>query len=274
MDLIPRLLLALARLAALDRPARLAVEPLPALLGSLAGPAVAAEAAVAFPSGEQPVAIARLTRALAMAMRDPTTHRRLADLAAAAEALLVASGAVAAPGLGAVQLRLGGQSLAQLIRLLRLSPPATAPQILLVGALAVSGSPLELSLDLAPPLDGLAIGYAAGIATPRWRSELWLRIPPDPNMRRLAEWPPDLLFAARRIELYRQRLPGPDPEAVILTEPVTLPSRLGAGHVSVELHDQGEPLAALRSTVLDKFQHPLVIVERMMPLASRGGAHA
>lgn len=265
MELIPRFLLALARLATLERPAQLAVEPLPALLGGMPVPAASGEAAAAFAQGDWRQAPAQLARALVPALRDPTAHRRLTELAAAAETLLVAAGATAEPSLRGVQLRLERPALFHLLRLLRLTPPAASPQLFLVGALAASGASIELPLGLAAPLDGLAVGYSPAAPTPSWRSELWLRVPPDPNRRRLADWPADLLATARRIELYRQRLPGSGPEAVILTEPVSLPHQLTAGHVSVELLDQGARLRALRSTVLDKFQAPLVVIERMLP---------
>lgn len=262
MNLVTQLVLALARLDALGGAAPLVVEPPTALLGGLALPELDAAAGEAF--GRQPGALDRLARALAKAASSPATRPRLAELAAALDTLLVADGALRAPELAAVELRLGGAALFHALRVLRLGGAAGRPPTLLVGTL-VAGGAVELPLGLATPLDGLAVRYEAGSDSPHWRSELWLRVPPDPNKRRLADWPADMLSAARRIELYRQRVPGPQPEALIVSEPVPLPHHLVAGLVSVELFNGGGQLAALRSTVYDKFQQPLVVVERIVP---------
>lgn len=265
MELIPRLMLDLLRLSALDGSAQLALEPPATLLEPIAGPAIAAAASAAFAAGERREALVRLGQALLLSLREPTARQRLGELATAADALLAAAGAVSGSGLASAQLRLDEPLFFHLLRLLRLSPPTASPQILLVGTLAGSQTAIELPLGLPAPLDGLSIGYSAAVATPFWRSDLWVRVPPDPNKRRLGDWPANLLSTARRIELYRQRLPGYDPEAVILTEPVGLPHQLTAGTVNVELLDPGNQLMALRSTILDKFQAPLVIVERIVP---------
>src|SRR5262249_35185292 len=134
---------------------------------------------------------------------------------------------------------------------------------LLVGALSVSGAAVEIPLRLAPPLDRLALRYETAPA-PRWHTDLWVRVPPDPNKRRLEDWPPGALAAASRIEPYRPRIPGHEPVALIANEPVAFPHELSAGLLTLELQDRTGRLIAIRTTIRDKFQHSLAVIERVV----------
>lgn len=192
--------------------------------------------------------------------------QRLADLATAVEALAAAAGAAGAPTLKAARLRLGGPAVFRALRLLRAGPPGARPQLLLVGDLTASGRPLELRPGLAPPLDDLALVFEPGAAPPSLRCALWAQLPPNPNKARLADWPPDALAAAPRVELYRQRIPGPEPDATIASEPAPLPSTLVAGQVTLELPADGA-LAAFRTTILDRFGSTVAIMQRVTPRA-------
>jgi len=270
MELVTGLLLGLTRLVAYGPAGRAAVEiePPAALLGAAAAGAPAAAevnaAAGVLPWGSAGAAELRaLGHALGRALGDPSAARRLAELATAVEALSAAAGVAGAPALGVARLRLGGLVFFQALRLLRLGPASGGARMLLVGELAASGRALELPLGLAPPLDGLALAYAAGAAAPRLRSELWVRLPPNPNKARLADWPAATIAAAPRIELYRQRIPGPEPDAIIVSAPAPLPHTLAAGSVTLEIAGASHALVALRTTVFDKFGSPLVVVERL-----------
>lgn len=269
MELVTSLLLGLVRLAAhgYAGPATVEVEPPAALLAAAtAGAPTSAEvtaAAHALQWGSTgAIELHALVAALGRAQGNPGAARRLVDLATAVENLAVAAGVAGAPALASARLRLGGPAIFHALRLLRVGPLKSGAHTLLVGGLAASGRALELPLGLAPPLDGLALIYTAASAAPRLRSELWVQLPPNPNKARLADWPAATIAAAPRIELYRQRIPGPEPDATIISEAVPLPHTLAAGTVSVEIAGAG---AALRTTVFDKFGSPLVVVERLSP---------
>jgi len=273
MELISRLLFSLARLAALAHSGFAQVEATPltellrAVLGELLTADLAGAAEQAFGAGGSAVgrraALGQLARGLERAARDPAGYQRMEMLAHTVEALLLADGVARGRALGATRLQLGEPALFHALRLLRLST-ADAPPTLLVGALGAADAAVEIPLRLAAPLDRLALRYEAHGAAPRWQTDLWVRVPPDPNKRRLEDWQPGALERAGRIELYRQRLPGHEPIALIANEPIAFPHDLNAGQITLELQDRTGQLAALRTTIRDKFQHSLAVVERVV----------
>ncbi len=271
MDVASRLLFGLARLAALGRTGSGQIESeapgqlLHAGLGRLlaASEIDAAEGAFGANSAstERQPAYGALARGLERALRDPTAYQRIDSLVRIIEALLVADGAARGDALGVTRLRFGERALFSALRLLRLRS-GSAPPTLLVGSLATGGT-VQVPLELAAPLDRLELRYEATPA-PRWSTDLWVRVPPDPNKRRLEQWPGNVLERASRIELYRQRIPGPEPVAVITSEPIAFPHELHAGQLSLQLLDQTSSLLAIRTTIRDKFQTPLAIIERVV----------
>lgn len=273
MDLASRLLFGLARLAALGQSglAQIEVESPGALLGAAFGGLLstieAGAAEQAFGAGTTPerrrAAFGQLARGLERALRDPAGYQPVDALARAIEALLLVDGVARTSSLGLTRLRFGELALFQALRLLRMSFNTTPPT-LLVGILSTEAAPVEIPLQLAPPLHHLALRYEAAVPAPHWQTDLWVRVPPDPNKRRLEEWPRGTLERAGRIELYRQRIPGPDPAALITNESVAFPHELSAGPLTLELLDQSGRLVAIRTTIRDKFQAPLAIVERVV----------
>lgn len=269
MDLTTTLLCGLTRLTLLTRAglSRIETEAPAALLGAALGGA-AADPAAAFdldlPALARGAARARLSTMIDAAQQDPTGRGRLAMLAETTATLLLADGILRAPTLGSVELRLNASRLIDAVRVLSLGGAPTGRRTLLIGSLGLSGQPLELPLGLAAPLEQLALVVEAGATRPRLRTQLWVGLPPDPDRRRLADWPAAALAGATRIELYRKQIPGQEPAATIVHETVALPRQIDARGAQVWLGGDAAVPEALRTTIYDMFQSPLVVVERLI----------
>jgi hypothetical protein len=271
MNLVTRLLLDLTRLSALAQAdhRRFEVAPpatlLHAVLGGTHGESQQRAAELAFGGGQgQAAALAQLSRELERVLREQEALQQVMQLTAALETLLIAAGVLRERSLHAATVKLSEPLLFDALRLLRLGAVPDAPQHLLVGTLASAQTGLAIPLGLAAPLERLELIYEAALPTPQLRTDLWLRVPPDPNLRRLEDWTPAELAMAGRVELYRRRIPGPVPDAIIVSERVALPHTLNSGPCTLHLLDASGSMSAIRTTVQNKFKDPLVIIERIL----------
>lgn len=273
MDLVSRILFGALQLAVASeaRSSQLRVPPLAALLttalGGLIPEALIAQAARALRAATPSEELAQVVAAIeAATLRVTGAHQRLEQAGAALDSLLVLAGLVQELTLERVSVQLGSPELFAYLASTVVSRPGETPLTVLIGHGAADDERLEIPLGGGDLLAKLRMAYVVGESQPRWLTELWVRRPPDPLRRRLADWsrPEGAPDAPTTLEIYRRQLPGEGPVGVIITEPVALPHRLASASLDLNLELRDTQVRVMRTTISDKYQAPLLIAERVL----------
>lgn len=273
-DLLTRLLFDLLHLSVVcdSRHSRLKLLPPPDLLDAIFGGIVSKKLldpiSLAFRANETDQALAASLHALGEAIdsaaaRDSSLFERLERAAAALDTLFVISSATRAPALSEIQAQIASPMVFRLLRYLTLSSPAQDPLVVLVGSAASTEQRLEIPLHSAA-LNRLQLGYALDDPRPRWKTDLWVRLPPDPYKRRFADWLPDELVGADTLELYRRQIPGEGPIFILATEPSAYPRSIATSTLDLRLNLSELGVGGRRTIVYDKYHTPLLIAERIV----------
>lgn len=271
MDLTARLLLSILQLSTISNEpsTRMRTAPVAALLARALVPlvptAIVNSAVSAFNgSASSPDELDQVAAEISSAASTREGQARLEQSVTAVETLLILHAASQASGLGSVQARVAAVDLFGYLGYLILNRLGTAPLTILVGSNIADSSRLEIALGGGELVEQLQMSYVAGDSSPRWRTQLWVRRPPDPTRRRLTDWSDDRLAGASTLELYRRQTPGEAPLGVITTEPSRLPHQLSCPGVDLQLDLPDSQAHVVRTTLRDKYQAPLLVAERVL----------
>lgn len=199
----------------------------------------------------------------AAATQDSTIFERFERAVNAIETLFVIQSITSNLTLSEVRVLIHSSMVFRFFRYIVLSSPAERPVVVLVGGVASAEERLEIPLE-QETFSRLQLAYINDEPHPRWKTDLWVRLPPDPYKRRFAEWLPDDLIGAGAIELYRRQIPGEGPVFTLNTERVEYPRSLATPTLDLLVEPAGSGLYGWRTTVHDKFQALLLIAERVV----------
>lgn len=268
-----RLLFDLLHLSAVcDSPdSRLKLLPLSDLLDAIFGGLVAKSLldriSLAFSAKETgpdlATSLSALDEAIDSAARDSTLFDRFERAIAALDTLFVIGSITRAPALSEIQALITSPMAFRFLRYLALSAPAELPIVVLAGSIASTEQQLEIPLH-SEALNRLQLGYALNDPRPRWKTDLWVRLPPDPYKRRFNDWLPDELIGADTLELYRRQIPGEGPIFILATEPIAYPRSIATSTLDLRLDLAEIGLGGRRTIVYDKYHTPLLIAERIV----------
>lgn len=197
------------------------------------------------------------------AAQDSMIFERFERAVNAIETLFVISSITHNLALSEVRVLIHSSMVFRFFRYIVLSAPSERPVVVLVGGVASAEERLEIPLE-PETFSRFQLAYVNDDPHPRWKTDLWVRLPPDPYKRRFTDWLPDELVGAGTIELYRRQIPGEGPVFTLNTERVEYPRSLSTPTLELLLEPSGSGLYGWRTTVHDKFQALLLIAERVV----------
>lgn len=274
LDTVSRVLLGAMQLSVASR-TRSAPIRVPALatlltaaLDTIIGEPLVARAAAALDGEADARDLDEVEAAITAAVLGITgAQTQLERAAGSLETLLVLASLAQDAGLEGVHMQLTTPDLFDYLAAVVLSRPGISPLTVLVGGALDPGERLKIPLAGGDLLDRLQMAYVADEGHPRWLTELWVRRPPDPVRRRIDDWSGPEHESPATLEVFRRQVPGDNPLGLITTELIALPHRLTSASVTLSLDMPAGEVRAVRTTVRDKYQAPLLVCERVLRLA-------
>lgn len=274
LDLVTRLLLDIFHLStACDSPSsHLKLLPLQDMFDVAFGGLISNETIesvlLAFASNEERQQLSTTLNALNRAIdaagaQDSTLFEHLGRAADALDVLHVMSSITHSSALSDVCVSINSPIVFRFFRYFMLSSSKEQPEFVLVGSIASTEKRLGIPLS-RESLDRIQLGYDTDDPHPRWKTDLWVRLPPDPYKRRFTDWLPDEFVGADTIELYRRQIPGEGPVTILSTERVEYPRMLSTPRLELRLEPANSQVYGWRTTVQDKYRAPLLIAERVV----------
>lgn len=188
----------------------------------------------------------------------------LATTALALRELLTLRGLVAAPGCREIRLVLRQPRLFRLLNTVRLSPVDSRPLLMLAGDAGSNADVVPVASGGQNVLEQLEMAYRPGELFPCWRSNYFVRVPPNPARQRFSGWTPPQINRAGSIEFYRSLFPAELPFFRVKNEAASLPLTITSPELELVVDIAGAGLGALRSTVTNLYREPQLIIEHVI----------